>query len=62
MIPRLTAAEVADREARAEGRMKRKLLALRKMLEGGRVTLHLGDGRIQNPLRAALEGKGTVIE
>lgn len=61
-IPRLTAAELESREAQVEGRMKRKLMAIRKLFahRAGRVII--ADGRVEHPVADALAGKGTVIE
>ncbi len=46
----------------AQGRMKKKLLGAQEAINGGVKKVILGDARIQNPISAALEGKGTVIE
>lgn len=45
----------------AQGRMKKKLLGAKKAIEAGVESVYFGDGRIPNPVRNALEGKGTVI-
>jgi len=45
----------------ANGRMKKKLLGAQKALELGVKKIYWGDGRIQNPITNALQGKGTVI-
>ena len=49
-------------ERYAQGRMKRKLLGAIEALQGGAGRVILADGRVERPLRRALEGKGTVIE
>ncbi len=54
-------AELADREAAVEGRMKRKMMALRKLFESGAVEVILADGRSDHPVRDALAGQGTII-
>jgi hypothetical protein len=41
--------------------MKRKMLALKKLFEQGSCTVYISDGRVKNPLKDALAGKGTVI-
>ena len=46
----------------AKGRMKKKLLGAQEAINGGVKKVILGDARIENPISAALEGKGTVIE
>jgi acetylglutamate/LysW-gamma-L-alpha-aminoadipate kinase len=48
-------------ENEVEGRMKRKILALRKLFEYGVNKVTLADGRIEHPLEHALSGKGTII-
>jgi acetylglutamate/LysW-gamma-L-alpha-aminoadipate kinase len=45
----------------AEGRMKKKVLGATEALALGVARVVFADGRIQHPLFAALEGKGTVI-
>jgi len=45
----------------AGGRMKKKVLAAQEALEGGVTRIVLADSRRNNPIRAALEGEGTVI-
>ena len=57
----MSQAELAQREAQVEGRMKRKMLALRKLFEAGAAQVVISDGRVERPLRAALDGEGTVI-
>ncbi|MGE0708067.1 MAG: [LysW]-aminoadipate kinase [Planctomycetota bacterium] len=46
----------------AQGRMRIKLLGAGEALERGVGRVILGDSRGEHPVRAALEGKGTVIE
>ncbi len=46
----------------AEGRMRIKLLGSKEAIEGGVGRVVLGDARIENPVSAALAGRGTVIE
>ena len=53
--------ELAQHEAQVEGRMKRKMLALRKLFEAGAAEVIISDGRVEHPLSAALGGAGTVI-
>ena len=61
LVKKISQAELEQREAQVEGRMKRKILALRKLFEGGDTTVILSDGRIDNPIKNALNGGGTVI-
>ncbi len=46
----------------AQGRMKKKVLGAEEALKGGVSRVIIADGRIQNPIINALEGKGTVIQ
>ena len=62
LVPRLSQAELAAREAQVEGRMKRKMLALRTLFEAGASRVVIADGRTETPLSDALAGRGTVIE
>ncbi|HMS16108.1 MAG TPA: [LysW]-aminoadipate kinase [Planctomycetota bacterium] len=62
LVDKLTVNDLAAREREVEGRMKRKILALRSLFEAGTPRVILADGRVTNPVRDALEGKGTVIE
>ena len=61
LVPRMTWAELAELEAEATGRMKRKMLALKRLgaRQGARVML--ADGRSKHPVRDALAGRGTLI-
>ncbi|HFD40605.1 MAG TPA: [LysW]-aminoadipate kinase, partial [Anaerolineae bacterium] len=59
-IPQDQAAEALERYA--QGRMKRKILGAIEALQGGAGRVILADGRVDQPLRRALEGKGTVIQ
>ena len=77
LVPRMSPAEVLRREALVTGRMKRKMLALSRLVGtggsggtggtgGSRGTggtpVVIGDGRVAHPVRDALAGRGTVIE
>jgi acetylglutamate/LysW-gamma-L-alpha-aminoadipate kinase len=62
VVPRLSREELIVRESQVEGRMKRKILALRKLFENGAGTVILADGRTEHPVRDALNGKGTLIQ
>ena len=61
VVAAMSRAELARREAQVEGRMKRKMLALRRLFEAGAAEVVIGDGRVERPIRAALDGAGTVI-
>lgn len=45
----------------AQGRMKKKLLGVKKAFELGVEKVYFGDGRIKNPIKNVLDGKGTII-
>ena len=61
VVAAMSKAELERREAQVEGRMKRKMLALRRLFETGAAEVIIGDGRVEHPIRAALDGAGTVI-
>ena len=56
-----SAPELEARERQVEGRMKRKMLALKKLFEQGATRIIIADGRNEHPVIDALAGKGTVI-
>ena len=62
LIDSIPARELEAREQQVDGRMKRKMLALRKLFEHGASRVVIGDGRSDHPVKDALAGKGTVIE
>ena len=62
LIKNLTVSELQQREEKVEGRMKRKLLALTKLFEGGAAEVIIADGRNENPVKNALANNGTVIK
>ncbi len=62
LVRSLSAKELLTREEQVAGRMKRKILALRKLLETGTHQVIISDGRVENPIRDALAGKGTIIQ
>jgi len=61
LIKTIAASELEAREQQVEGRMKRKMLAVRKLFEHGASRVIIGDGRSEHPVADALAGKGTVI-
>jgi acetylglutamate/LysW-gamma-L-alpha-aminoadipate kinase len=61
LIPRIRAAELAGFMALAEGRMKKKVLGAEEALSMGVHRVIFADGRVEQPLRRALEGHGTMI-
>jgi [amino group carrier protein]-L-2-aminoadipate 6-kinase len=61
VISVLASNDLENKENQVEGRMKRKILALRKLFEHGAAKVIISDGRTENPIQDALAGKGTVI-
>ena len=61
VVAHLSKAEVDRREAAVEGRIKRKMLALKNLLDAGSPEVIMADGRVERPVKDALDGKGTVI-
>lgn len=62
IIGRISKAELEEMEKSVDGRMKRKILALRKLFETADTTVIISDGRTEHPIIDALSGKGTVIQ
>ena len=61
VVPQMTQAELAQREQQVEGRMKRKMLALRTLFTTGAAEVVIADGRVEHPVHDALSGRGTTI-
>lgn len=61
LISKLSKAELQTMERNVEGRMKRKIFAIRKLLDGFETIVIISDGRTANPILDALNGKGTTI-
>lgn len=62
LVPRMSRAEVRRRETLVSGRMKRKMLALSRLVRAASTRVVIADGRVEHPVRDALAGRGTVIE
>lgn len=62
LVKNISKEELAKREESVEGRMKRKMMALRKLFDDGAAEVIISDGRTANPVSDALAGKGTVIK
>jgi acetylglutamate/LysW-gamma-L-alpha-aminoadipate kinase len=62
LIKNIPSSELEAREQQVERRMKRKMLAVRKLFEHGASKVIISDGRSEHPVNDALAGKGTVIE
>jgi acetylglutamate/LysW-gamma-L-alpha-aminoadipate kinase len=61
LLESMSLAELDAREAQVEGRIKRKLLALKRLCSGGGTRVIIADGRSDHPIEDALNGKGTHI-
>jgi acetylglutamate/LysW-gamma-L-alpha-aminoadipate kinase len=61
LIKQISKTELESLEEKVEGRMKRKILAIRKLFDGGDTTVIISDGRTEHPILDALNGKGTTI-
>ena len=61
LIQKMSPLELEAREQQVAGRMKRKMLAVRKLVEAGATRVVIADGRTEHPVADALAGKGTVI-
>ena len=61
LVARMSLAELQQREARVEGRIKRKLLSLTRLCRDGKTRVIIADGRVANPVSSALDGAGTHI-
>ena len=62
LIKNIPASQLEAREHQVEGRMKRKMMAVRKLFDHRASKVIIGDGRSEHPVKDALAGKGTVIE
>ncbi|MBI2036514.1 [LysW]-aminoadipate kinase [Candidatus Microgenomates bacterium] len=47
---------------KAQGRIRKKLLGAKEAIIAGVKKVYFGDGRVKNPIKNALAGKGTVIQ
>jgi len=61
LVTSMSLCELERREARVEGRIKRKLLALTRLCQGGNTRVIIADGRGERPIISALGGAGTHI-
>ena len=62
LVERMSVNELKAREAAAEGRIKRKLLALTRLCADGKTRVIITDGRSEHPIEDALNGGGTHIQ
>jgi len=61
LVTSMSPSELEHREASVEGRIKRKLLALTRLCQGGKTRIIITDGRVEQPIISALDGAGTHI-
>ncbi len=61
LVTSMSVSELHRREASVEGRIKRKLLALTRLCQGGKTRVIIADGRSEQPIISALGGAGTHI-
>ena len=61
LVRSMSIAGLHEREARVEGRIRRKLKSLTKLCRDGRTRVIIADGRVAAPVSSALEGAGTHI-
>ena len=62
LLAELSRSELERREQQVEGRMKRKMLALGRLMQDGVSNVIISDGRTDKPISDALAGKGTIIQ
>ena len=61
IVKKISKNELHLREEQVQGRMKRKIHALKKLTEFGNTKIIISDGRVEHPLENALEEHGTII-
>ncbi len=61
LISRMSSNELNEWEATCNGRIKRKLKAIKRLLESN-TRVHICDGRTDTPIESCLNGGGTTIE
>lgn len=61
LIPRLRYEGLEEAIGFAQGRMKKKVLGASEALQGGVKQVVFADARLDQPIRRAMRGEGTVI-
>lgn len=61
LIPELKLTQIEQAIEAAQGRMKKKVLGAQEALQGGVQRVLIADGRVESPIRRALQREGTVI-
>lgn len=62
LVKKMSSDDLLAKEKQVQGRIKRKILALRKLFDSGNCIVYISDGRVEHPVKDALAGKGTVIK
>ena len=62
VVKKITKEKLPSLMNNAKGTMKKKVLGAIEALENGVEIIYWGDGRVKNPIKKALAGKGTVIK
>lgn len=62
LVTNMSKAELETMEQKVDGRMKRKILALKKLFATANTIVILSDGRTEHPIQDALNRKGTIIQ
>ena len=62
LIHKLLVSRIDEAREYAQGRMKKKILGAEEALSSGVETVIIADGRVQHPVKHALEGNGTTIQ
>ena len=62
LVRHIAHAEIEEAKTYAAGRMRIKLLGAKEALDGGVKRVILADARVNEPIKRALAGEGTVIE
>ena len=58
----MSAAEIAKACDESTGRIKRKLLSIKRLLDNNTKRIIITDGRVASPIARALQGEGTTIQ
>jgi acetylglutamate/LysW-gamma-L-alpha-aminoadipate kinase len=62
LVSRIEKETLPSWEERVQGRMRRKIMGIRKLFESGSPRVILADGRGAHPIEDALAGRGTTIQ
>ncbi len=61
LISHIPKDKIEDHYQFAGGRMKKKLMGAKEAIDAGVAKIYFGDGRVDEPIRRAMEGIGTII-